>query len=210
MSFEEGALIEPLSVGMHAMKRGGVSPADRILITGLGPVGLLSVQAAKLHGVSKIYASDVVPFRQQLALDLGVTSVINPLKENVSDKIDTLTSGKGIDVIIETSGNKDAIAQAIKTVNRGGRVVFIEVPTDSAVPIDVTHIVDSELDIYGVFRFANTYQAAIQVLSNTNINIEKVITHKYSLENIREAVEIARTQKDKSIKVMIYPNKDLV
>lgn len=205
MSYEEGALLEPLSVGIHAMLRGKVTPADRVLVTGLGPIGLLAIQAAKMFGVQEIYATDVVAFRRQLGLQLGAVDVIDPLNENTNEKITELTKGSGVDVIIETSGNQLAISETIKIVNRGGRIVLVGLPIVDEVPIDVTHLIDSEFDIYGVFRYANTYPTAIQALSNSNLNIEDIITHKFALKDIHEAVEIARTEKDTSIKIMIYP-----
>jgi L-iditol 2-dehydrogenase len=206
MSFEEGALLEPLSVGFHAMRRGKVGPQDRVFVTGLGPIGLLAIQAAKMYGVTEIYGSDVVPFRRQLATEMGVTAVIDPMNENVNNRLAELTNGKGIDVIIETSGNARAVSDTLKQVNRGGRVVLVGLPTVSDIPIDIPHLIDSEIDVYGVFRYANTYPAAIQALSRSNLNIEKIITHKYSLDDVKKAVEVARTQKDTSIKVIIYPD----
>lgn len=206
MSFEEGALLEPLSVGFHAMKRGRVGPQDRVFVTGLGPIGLLAIQAAKMFGVSEIYASDVVSYRQELAMEMGVTAVIDPMKENVHDRLEEWTNGKGIDVIIETSGNAKAISDAVKQVNRGGRIVLVGLPVTSDISIDIPHLIDSEIDVYGVFRYANTYPAAIQALSRSNLNIEKIITHRYSLTDIKEAIEVARIQKNVSIKIMIYPD----
>ncbi|RBW69257.1 NAD(P)-dependent alcohol dehydrogenase [Bacillus taeanensis] len=206
MSYEEGALLEPLSVGFHAMKRGKVGPADRLFITGLGPIGLLTIQAAKMFGVTEIYTSDVVPFRRELALEMGATNVIDPTIEDVNDRLQELTNGKGIDVLIETSGNQHAIGAAVKQVNRGGRLVLVGLPVQSEIPIDIAHLIDAEIDVYGVFRYANTYPAVIQALSHCNLNIEKVITDSFKLDEIKEAVETARTEKDKSIKIMIYPN----
>lgn len=206
MSFEEGALLEPLSVGFHAMRRGKVGPENRVFVTGLGPIGLLAIQAAKMFGVTEIYASDVVPYRLNLALEMGVTAVINPMKENVNKRLAELTNGKGIDAIIETSGNQRAVSDTVKQVNRGGRIILVGLPVTSDIPIDIPHLIDSEIDLYGVFRYANTYPAAIQALSRSDLNIEKIITHKFSLDDIKEAVEVARTQKDISLKVMIYPD----
>ncbi len=205
MTYEEGALLEPLSVGYHAMNRGNVKPSDILFITGLGPIGLLTVQAAKMFGVTKIYGSDIVPLRKQVAEQMGVT-VIDPLKENVSEKLKEYTNGVGVDVIIETSGNSHVISNTIKQVNRGGRVVLIGLPTTTDIPIDIPHLIDSEIDVFGVFRYVNTYPALIQSLSRSKLDIEKIITHKYALTDIKEALEVARTQKDESIKVMIYPD----
>ena len=205
MSYEEGALLEPLSVGFHAMKRGRVTAADRLFISGLGPIGLLAAQSAQLLGVTEIYATDVLPFRQSLAKEMGIT-VIDPSKENVKARIEDLTEGKGIDVIVETSGNARAISDTVNLVKRGGRIVYVGMPVADEVPINMNQLIDSELDVYGIFRYVNTYPAAIQALSRSNVDITKVITHKVSLKNIEEGIDIARLQKDTSIKVMIYPN----
>jgi L-iditol 2-dehydrogenase len=205
MTYEEGALLEPLSVGYHAMNRGNVKPNDRLFITGLGPIGLLAIQAAKMFGVTEIYASDIVPLRKKVAKEMGVT-VIDPIEEDVSAKLTEYTNGDGVDVIIETSGNRQVISNTIKQVNRGGRVVLVGLPTTSDIPIDIPHLIDSEIDVYGIFRYVNTYPAVIQTLSKSQFDLEKVITHKYALKDIKEAVEVARTVKDTSIKVMIYPS----
>ncbi|MBD0381337.1 NAD(P)-dependent alcohol dehydrogenase [Paenibacillus sedimenti] len=205
MSYEEGALLEPLSVGFHAMRRARVHPNDRVLILGLGPIGLLALEAAKLYGVTEIYGSDVVPFRRNLALKAGASGVFNPMEDDIQANLERLTDKKGIDVIIETSGNARAIADTVHLAKRGGRIVFVGLPSTDAIPLDIPTLVDSELDVYGIFRYANTYPAAIQALNKANQDIRHVITHKYSLNEIKEAVEVARTQKETSIKVMIYP-----
>ncbi|MBX4151059.1 NAD(P)-dependent alcohol dehydrogenase [Paenibacillus lautus] len=206
MSFEEGALLEPLSVGLHAVRRGRIRPEDRVLVLGLGPIGLLAMEAAKMSGASQVYGSDVVEYRRDLALKMGASGVINPMGESVSQRLNELTNGNGIDLIIETSGNAGAIADSIGYVNRGGRIVFVGLPTKDAIPVDIGALVDAELDVYGVFRYANTYPAAIQMLQNKASRIRDIITHQFSLDQIEEAVELARTHKDTSVKVMIYPH----
>jgi L-iditol 2-dehydrogenase len=207
MSFEAGALLEPLSVGYHAMNRGKVGPADRVFITGLGPIGILAIQAAKMFGVSEIYASDVVPYRRQLAADMGLTAVIDPINENVQERLGELTGNEGVNVIIETSGNGRVISDTVEQVKRGGRIVLIGLPTMNEIPLDISQIIDLEIDVHGVFRYANTYPAVIQALSRSSLDIEKMITHKFALQDIKAAVEVARIQKDSSMKVMIYPNR---
>lgn len=206
MSYEAGALLEPLSVGFHAMRRGRAKPFDRVLITGLGPIGLLAGQAARLFGVTEMYGTDVAPFRRRLALDMGFTAALDPAEDDVGERLAKLTGGAGITLVVETSGNARAIADTVRQVNRGGRIVFVGLPATDAVPMDMGALVDAELDVYGVFRYANTYPAAIQALQRAAVDLEKVVTHRFPLADIREAVETARTQKDTSIKVMIYPH----
>lgn len=210
MSFEEGALLEPLAVGFHALNRGSVKASDRIFISGLGPIGLLAVQAARLSGIKEIYASDVVSYRRELALELGVKAVINPLDENVEERLYELTNKQGIDVHIETSGNAQAISEAGSYVKRGGKIVLIGLPTSDDIPFNFNHLIDSEIDMYGVFRYANVYQKAINTISNSNLDLEKIITHRFPLAEIEKAIEVARLQKDNSVKVMIYPKPEPV
>src|SRR5699024_9114854 len=114
MSYEAGALLEPFSVGIHAMIRGQVSPSDRLLITGLGPIGLLAIQAAKMFGVNDIYATDVVPFRRELGLELGATDVFDPLQDDIQKHIKRSTEDEGVSVVVETSGNDRAIQDTFK------------------------------------------------------------------------------------------------
>ncbi|GGD80039.1 sorbitol dehydrogenase [Paenibacillus nasutitermitis] len=208
MSFEEGALLEPLSVGYHAMNRANVKPSDKVFITGLGPIGLLAIQAAKLFGVREIYASDVVAFRREFALKMGATAVFNPLEDSIAEEIAKLTDNNGIDVVIESSGNRSSISSTVNVVKRGGRIVFVGLPPENEVPLNVEKIIDSELNIYGVFRYANTYAAAIQAYAKSGLDISKVITHQFDLLDINEALQLSRTQKDKAIKIMIYPKSD--
>ena len=207
MSYEQGALIEPLSVGLHAMKRGRVTPSDRVLVTGLGPIGLLAVLSAKLFGVKEIYGTDIVPFRRELAKKLGVTEVIDPANENAAERLAELTGGEGVDVIVESSGNGRVVGDTVKLVKRGGRVVLIGMPAADEIPFNVNQIIDGELDILGVFRYANTYPGAIQLLAESGVDIEQAITHKFALSNIQEALDTAINAKDTSIKIMIYPNR---
>lgn len=206
VSFEEGALIEPLSVGFHAMRRGKVGPGDTLIITGLGPIGLLAIEAAKMFGVTEIYGSDVVSFRRELAMQMGATGVIDPSKGSAQEQLKEISGNTGMDVLIETSGNAHAMGDAIQLVKRGGRIVYVGLPTADSVPMDMTAMIDAELDMVGVFRYVNTYVDAIKSLSHPLVDLEKVITNRYALDDIEKAIEVALTEKDASIKVMIYPD----
>lgn len=208
ISFEEGALIEPLSVGFHAMKRGHVGPGDTLLVTGLGPIGLLTIEAAKMFGVSAIYGSDTIPMRRDLALELGAKNVIDPSKGSVQEQLKEITGGELMDILIETSGNPNAISETIRLVKRGGRVVYVGLPTVESIAIDITSMIDAEIDMLGVFRYVNTYSDAIRGLDHPFVKLKKVITDRYPLKEIQKAIEVAMNEKEKSIKIMIYPNPE--
>ncbi|WP_044480382.1 NAD(P)-dependent alcohol dehydrogenase [Paenibacillus antibioticophila] len=210
MSFEEGALLEPLSVGLHAVSRGRIRSHDRVLVLGLGPIGLLTLEAAKMLGAAQVYGTDVMDFRRKLAMEMGAQGVFDPsVPHSLDVGVAAVTGGEGFDLIIETSGNPGAIADTIRLAKRGGRVVLVGLPATDAVSVNISELIDAELDVYGVFRYANTYPSAIQILSRGKHDIRKIITHKFALSDIKKAVELARTQKETSVKVMIYPGEGL-
>jgi L-iditol 2-dehydrogenase len=206
MSYEEGAMLEPLSVGYHAMNRAKVKPGDSVLILGLGPIGLLAIQAARLFGVREIYACDVSSFRLQAGLDAGAKAVFNPQDAKWEEQLLQATGGLGIDVVIECSGNRGSISNSIKYAKTGGRIVLIGLPSASETAMDIHRIIDAELDIYGVMRYANTYPDAIRAYCDSGLDSRNIITHSFPLSRIEEAMHVAIHEKESAIKVMIYPD----
>jgi len=206
LSYEIATLAEPLSVGIHAVRRGNLKPGATVLITGMGPVGLMTVVAAKAFGASEIIVSDMEPLRLQAAEQLGATTVINFTEVDTNDVVNNITSGRGVDMVIETSGNAKALQSAINLVCRGGTIVVIGFPATEEVPLNVTKMLQNEIDLISVYRYTNTYPLAIKMLESIGKNIEHVITDRYSLEDISEAMKQAYTNRSGSLKVMVYPN----
>jgi len=206
LSFEEAALNEPFSVGIHAAKRANLAPGSEVAIMGMGPVGLMAVVAAKAFGASAIYVSDLEPIRLEAALKLGATKAINVREQDAVAAIQQLTGGRGVDVAIETAGNPRALQSALASVRRGGKLVIVGLPPQDEIPFNVPLIADNEIDIYGVFRYANTYPQGISFLSSGISDVKSIITDRYELDAAKEAMERARTNKSGSIKVIVYPN----
>jgi L-iditol 2-dehydrogenase len=203
ISYEEGALLEPLSVGIHAMNRAQAGPGDRVFISGLGPIGLLACVAAKLYGVSEITGSEVVAERRDLAGVLGVDCVLDPSDATAFSQANA--HHEGYDIVVESSGNGTAIRNTVAMAKRGGRIVLIGLPSADEIPLNVSQIIDGEMDVMGVFRYVNTYETAIRALASIPYDIRSIITHSFPLEQIQEALELSRTQKNSCVKVMIYP-----
>ncbi|MFM1653658.1 NAD(P)-dependent alcohol dehydrogenase [Brevibacillus sp. B_LB10_24] len=207
LSFEHATLAEPLSVGLHAVRRGGLEPGSTAAIIGMGPVGLMTVMAAKVFGAKEIIACDVVPLRLEAAKKLGATKVINVAEKNVGDEIQSLTAGLGADVVLETSGNDKALQSSVELVKRGGALVVIGFPAEEAVPLNVTLMLQKEINLYSVYRYTNTYPLAIELLASGDFPVDEIITDRYSLDEIQQAMEQAHTNKSGSLKVMVYPNQ---
>jgi L-iditol 2-dehydrogenase len=206
LSFEEAALNEPFSVGIHALNRAGFRPGQTVAVIGLGPVGLMAVAAAKAFGAQQIIGSDMEINRLEAAGKLGATDVIHAGKGSVSEEIKRLTGGVGVDVVLETAGHPIAIQTAMQSLRRGGKLSIVGLPPDPEVSLNVPHICDNEIDIYGIFRYANTYPQGIRFLASGIPGIQDLMTDRYNLEQTGDALDRAMTNKKGSLKVMVYPN----
>ncbi|WP_067929566.1 NAD(P)-dependent alcohol dehydrogenase [Alicyclobacillus shizuokensis] len=206
LSFEEAALVEPLSVGIHACKRAGVQPGSRVAVMGMGPVGLLTVVAAKAFGASEVYVTDLQPIRLEAAKHLGASVAVNVQERDPVEVIREMTDGAGVDVAVETAGNPRALQSALMSLKRGGRLGIVGLPAQDEIGMNVPFISSFEVDIFGVFRYANTYSQGIKFLASGNYDVRSLITDQYPLEKAKDALERARTNKSGSLKVMVYPN----
>ncbi|MGN7398099.1 NAD(P)-dependent alcohol dehydrogenase [Peribacillus frigoritolerans] len=206
LSYEEAAMVEPFSVGIHAAMRTKLQPGSTVAIMGMGPVGLMAVVAAKAFGAATIIVTDLEPLRLEAAKQLGATHVINIGEQNPYNEILDITNGKGVEVAWETAGNPSALQSALSSVRRGGKLAIVGLPAQNEIPLNVPFIADNEIDIYGIFRYANTYPKGINFLASGIADIKKLVTDKYSLEHTQEAVERALNYKNECLKIIVYPN----
>ncbi|MCS7120299.1 MAG: NAD(P)-dependent alcohol dehydrogenase [Nitrososphaerota archaeon] len=202
MSLEEGAMIEPLAVGMMAAKMGRVEAGDIVVILGAGPIGQMALQASKICGASAIFVSDLIEYRLEYAEKHGASAVINPVKEDLSEKVAKLTSGKGADVVIEASGAPAAIQQTVEIVKPGGTVVLVGNP-HGEIMMPMSKIVSKEVRIQGIHRYANVYEAAIKAVSSGKAIVKPYVTHIFPLERIREAFEVHINKAGNPIKIQV-------
>ncbi|MBB6673108.1 NAD(P)-dependent alcohol dehydrogenase [Cohnella nanjingensis] len=206
LPYEEASLVEPFSVGIHAANRTGLKPGATVAIMGMGPVGLMAVVAAKAYGASRIFVTDLEPIRLEAALRLGATHAVNVRERDAVEAILARTDGLGVDAAWETAGNPKALQSALLSVRRGGKLAVVGLPMQAEIPFNVHAITDREIDIYGVFRYANTYPSGIAFLASGIADAASLITDRYSLERTQDALERALNNKSGSLKVMVYPN----
>jgi len=206
VSLEEGALLEPLSVAVQACRRAGVTLGDNVLIGGAGPIGLVNMMVAKSMGAAKIIITDIAENRLAKAKEFGAdfTVQINP-EESSADLVKRIqeTLGADIDITIECSGAEASIKTAILATRSGGVVTLVGLgPAEVKVPI--VNAATREVDIRGVWRYANCYPAALALVASGQVNVKQLITHNYKLEESHEAFETSRTGAGGAIKVMIH------
>jgi L-iditol 2-dehydrogenase len=201
VSVREGALCEPLSVGIHAARRGGISTGNSVLITGCGPIGLCNLETASAFGATDIIMSDVVGSKLDLAAERGADRTIDVSEESLGDAVGDYTGETGVDVVIEASGADPAIQSTLDAVRMGGTIVFVGLTMSEEVPLDVVDIINSEIDVHGSFRYANTYPAAIELLADDRVNLEGFVDFESSLSDVENAFH--RAMEPETIKGMM-------
>jgi L-iditol 2-dehydrogenase len=206
VTMEEGALLEPLSVGVHACRRGNVGLGSSVLILGAGPIGLVTLLTAKAMGASNIMITDLVADRLKVAKTLGATHTLliekdRSEKDNV--RLVHEMMGEMPDRTIDCSGAESTSRMAILATRSGGVVVLVGM----GIPEPKLPIVDGlirEVDIRGVFRYCNDYPAALALVASGSVDAKRLITHHFDITETAEAFNTARHGLGGAIKVMIH------
>lgn len=209
VTLEEGALMEPLSVGVHACRRGYISVGSTVLVIGAGPIGLVTLACAKAMGAKQVIITDLVEFRLNMAKELGANHVLKVNREDdekvITKKIISIL-GERPDVSIDCTGFQNTVRLGLEATKNGGIMVLVGMGANE-VTIPLGAAACREVDIRGVFRYANDYPLALSLIASGKVDIKKLITHRYKLEETVKAFETAKTGSDNAIKVMIHCNK---
>ena len=202
MSYEEGAMIEPLSVGVYAAERGKVNIRDKVAVLGAGPIGLMTLQAARARGAADVLITDLENFRLNFAKNLGASMTINAKEDDPIQKVLDYTNG-GADVVMDCVGLPETIQQTIKIARPGATIVWIGMPTTDGIPVRAVEAICKEVDIKGIFRYANSYAPAIKLVSNGKVDVKSMITTSFVLDQVQEALEYPGKHPGTCIKVMV-------
>ncbi|MDA8221617.1 NAD(P)-dependent alcohol dehydrogenase [Desulfosporosinus sp.] len=203
ISTKEGALVEPLAVGMHAAAQGNVKLGDSVVILGSGTIGLVTLLACKAFGATDIIVVDVIPKRLEYAKKLGATTVLNAKEVDVLAEIDKLTNKKGVNIVIETAGSTQTIAQTPYLVKNGGCIVLVGMAPQDTIEYNFAKIMAKEAEIKSVFRYRNIYPQAINAISKGIIDISGIITHEFDFEDVANAFDFAINHKEDVVKAVI-------
>jgi D-xylulose reductase len=201
VSYGEGALVEPLSVGLQAAKKAAIQAGDVAVVTGCGTIGMVTAMAALASGCSKVIITDAVQPKLDIASHFGMIAV-NITKQDLKTVVNGITDGWGVDVVFEASGNESAVLQAFEPLRPGGRVVFIGMPV-KPVPVDIVAAQAKEARMETIFRYAHIYPRALGLMASGKIDVKPLITDRYKFEDSIKAFEYAANPRPNSVKVII-------
>ncbi len=200
---KEGALVEPLAVGMHAAIQGNVKLGDTVVILGAGTIGLVTLLACKAYGATDITIVDVIPKRLEYAKKLGATATINAMETDVFAEIDKMTGKKGVDIVIETAGSARTISQTPYLVKNGGTIVLVGLAPQDIIEFNFAKIMAKEAQIKSVFRYRNIYPTAIKAIAKGIIDISGIVTHEFDFDDVAKAFDYVINNKQDVVKAVI-------
>ncbi len=199
VSDSEGAMAEPLSVALHAVRRAGALLGKNVLITGCGPIGALLIVAARRAGASHIVVTDVGDFTLGKALKVGADEVINMAEE--PDGLTRFTADKGqFDVLFEASGNERALRGAFDALRPRGIIVQVGLGGEMTLPINT--IVAKEFDLRGAFRFHEEFAVAVELLNKGLVDVKPLISATLSYRDSARAFTLA-ADRSQAMKVLL-------
>jgi L-idonate 5-dehydrogenase len=199
LSLGEAAMAEPLAVCLHAARQAGPLQGKCVLVTGSGPIGLLSVLVARHAGAAEIVATDVASEPLVTARKIGASRAINVREE--PQALESYHADKGhFDVMFEASGNQAAVVSALPALRPGGTIVQLGIGGDMTLPMNV--IVAKEIQIRGTFRFDREFQLAVDLMGSGAIDVKPLISDTLPMARAKEAFDLA-SDKSRSIKVQI-------
>jgi len=205
MSDEEGALVEPLAVGVRALAQAGATYQDRVAIIGGGTIGLLCMAVAKANGVKETLITVKYPQQAAVARALGADHVVDVTQQDVKEVVKELTGGLGMDVVVETVGGAKDFDDALAIARRRGTVVLVA-GYHKPLTVDLSRLVWSEVlvtgsNCYGYSGMHTDFQMAIDLITDGKVDVTKIVTHRLPLTEITKAFTIAADKSSGSVKV---------
>jgi L-iditol 2-dehydrogenase len=199
---DHGAISEPLSIGVYAVKKAGEIKGKEIGILGFGPIGMSVMLAAKAQKAGTIYVTDKIDPRLAIASKEKAAWTGNPLKENIEEKV-RLMEPLGLDIIFECCGKQEAVDQAIDMLKPGGLLVIAGIPEFSKWTLSVDDTRRREISIQFIRRQVGCVEDALEMMSSGKINVSKMVTHRFPFKDTKEAFDLVAHYHDGVMKAMI-------
>jgi (R,R)-butanediol dehydrogenase/meso-butanediol dehydrogenase/diacetyl reductase len=205
MTFEQGAIVEPAAVAAYGLQQGGMKMGDTVLITGAGPIGLLTAQVALASGASQVFITDLSKKRLEKALEIGVSHTFDARDNDIPKRIRKIT-GNGVDVFIDAAGVQASYDTGIQSLRNGGTAVLVALFSKNVNHDALDHAL-RELTIKGIIGYRNIFPEVIALISSGRLPVEKLITNVISLDEIIEKGFESLIQDPSEVKILVDLNK---
>lgn len=202
VSFAEGAMVEPFAIGMQAASRARIVPGDVAVVVGCGPIGIMIALAALAGGCSKVLISDFSVPKLKIAAQYAGVVPVNIGEQSLVDAVAAATDKWGADIVFEASGSPKAFADLFDVVRPGGAVVLVGLPVEP-VALNVPAAISKEVRIETVFRYANIFDRALQLIASGKVDLKPLITGTYDFSDSIKAFERAAQGNPEDVKLQI-------
>lgn len=203
MSSAEAAMMEPLAVALHTVELAGMRPGDTAAVLGLGPIGLLTTQVARLAGADTLYGTDLHDYRVDAGRRYGIDVAFNAGAEDTVDRILAETRGRGVDIVFDCARSSETLGLACKIARPGGTCILTGISGEEDDPLPVSHARRKGLTLRWCRRFRFNYPRAIALTRAGRLDVASLITHSFPLERTQEAFEIVAGTCDGVLKASI-------
>ncbi len=202
ITLDQAVLCEPLSIGVYAVRQAQLPPKAAIAILGAGPIGLSVLVTAYSEGVNEIYVTDKIDARVEAARKAQCTWAGNPDRQDVVEAINQQQS-RGMDAVFECAGQQESIDQAVELLKPGGKLMLIGIPRDERISFVIDRLRRKEITVINVRRQRNCVQEAIEMIAAGKLDVDFMITHKFTPEQTQKAFDMVAQYSDGVIKALI-------
>ena len=203
LSFEEGTLIEPLSVALHAVNQAPLAAGSRVAIFGVGPIGLLVLQVARITGAGQVFAVDLQDHRLEMARRLGADVAINGRREDAVAAIREATDGLGVDAAFECVGHAEPLRNCLASLRRGGTAVAVGIFEEPMVMVDMMQFVGRELRLVGMIGYAHEFDEALRLAVSGRVDLKPLISRVVPPAELQQAFDLLVSPQAREFKVLV-------
>lgn len=203
VSFEEGAMAEPLAIGLHAASKAEIKPGDTAVVAGCGTIGLMTALACRAGGCGRVFVTDIDETKLALAREIPGVTAIDASQEDAAARVRDLTQGRGANLFFEATGAPAVARTMFSYLAPGGTVVAIGMPPEGTLPIDIVAAQAKEITIRTIFRYVNIYPRALELLAAGSVNLRPFINRKFPLSEAVEAFDYVASAPKGLVKAVI-------
>ncbi|MFD1806705.1 NAD(P)-dependent alcohol dehydrogenase [Pasteurella oralis] len=202
LSFAEGAMVEPLAIGMQAATKAGIKPGDIALVIGSGPIGILTALSALAGGCAEVIIADIADTKLQIAGQYQGIHAVNSKTTDLLAKVHEMTDGMGVDILFECSGAKPVIVNMTQYMAPGSTAVLVGMPIEPA-KVDIVSAQAKEITFKTIFRYVNMYPRTIRLIASGKLNLKPLISKVYKFKDAIEAFDRAAAGNPNDVKIII-------